>query len=77
MTGFRKPGTVLEGWLTKKKGSSDKWDRKYFVLTNERLIYYTPRIKGNVNLVNVVVERVENPDQLSDAMASPRLQTEV
>lgn len=36
----------MEGWLTKKKGMSDKWDRKYFILNEEKLTYLAPRIKG-------------------------------
>ena len=55
---FRDPSSRLEGWLTKKKGSGKKWDRKYFVLTNSQLQYYAPRIKGNLPIKSpVLVER--------------------
>lgn len=50
LTGFRKSDTVLEGWLTKKKGTKHKWDRKYFVLNQQNLRYYSPCIKGQLNL---------------------------
>lgn len=45
--GFRAKNTILEGWLTKKKGRSSTWDRKYFILTSDKISYLTPRIKGN------------------------------
>jgi len=47
---FRDPTSRVEGWLTKKKGSSTKWDRKYFILTSTHLSYFEPRIKGNASL---------------------------
>ena len=47
MLGFRSRNTLHEGWLTKRKGSSTAWDRKYFVLTTNKVAYFTPRIKGN------------------------------
>lgn len=57
LNGFRKPDTVIEGWLTKMKGQrEDKWDRKYFVLTSSRLSYFSPRIKGNILITESTVE---------------------
>jgi len=35
----------MEGWLTKQKGKSAAWDRKYFILHGEELEYFTPKIK--------------------------------
>ncbi len=77
LLGFRKPNTVLEGWLTKQKGTSDKWDRKYFVLSGDRLVYFTPGIKGNINLTECKVEHVENVDAIADVIHSPRASRDV
>ena len=55
LTGFRTKNTLLEGWLTKMKGSSDKWDRKYFILYTDKLLYMSPRIKGNFRIIGCKV----------------------
>ena len=67
----------MEGWLTKQKGSSSLWDRKYFVLNTERIIYLTPRIKGNVLLSECKAEKVDNPEALFESLLSPRSREEV
>jgi class 3 adenylate cyclase len=62
---FKLAGSLAEGWLTKKKGKSDKWERKYFILTNTSLQYFQPRIKGNVQIdSSVLVER--NTDEAEE-----------
>jgi hypothetical protein len=43
-SGWRMPGVLHEGWLSKQKGQSDRWELKYFVLTSDRLSYHTPRL---------------------------------
>jgi len=65
--GFRERGVLMEGWLTKQKGKSAAWDRKYFILHGEELEYFTPKIKGNLPLdekctVERVEEKIENAD---------------
>ena len=64
---FRDPNSRLEGWLTKQKGSSKKWDRKYFILTHRSLQYYAPRIKGNVKLKpTIVVTQMDHDTTLTE-----------
>jgi len=35
-----------EGWINKKKGQSEKWERKYCVMNGFFVEYFTPKIKG-------------------------------
>jgi len=71
MHAFRDPSSRLEGWLTKKKGSGKKWDRKYFILTSTHLQYFAPRIKGNFKLKHPVrVSRFNSDISLSDPSSS-------
>jgi class 3 adenylate cyclase len=68
---FRDPTSRVEGWLTKKKGSSTKWDRKYFILTSSHLSYFEPRIKGNTRLEpkTITVTRQDSHDAPAIAVA--------
>jgi class 3 adenylate cyclase len=59
LKGWRKPNVRLEGWLTKQKGNKDRWDRKYFILTDRTFMYYSPRIKGNIGIVGCEVAELE------------------
>ena len=48
----RDPHFVFEGWLTKKKPKSDKWDLKLCILTTESFQYCTRVVKGNFTLAD-------------------------
>ena len=51
----------MEGWLAKRKGDKRRWDRKFFSLTGDRMEYFTPRIKGNLQLTPKTV--IECPEE--------------
>jgi len=51
-------GGFLEGWLEKRggsKGGRRNWQKRYFVLTDEMVAYFTPKgeLKGHIPLVFV------------------------
>jgi hypothetical protein len=49
----------MEGWLAKKKGKADKWERKLVVLLGDVLQYYAPLIKGNMLIEGAVyIEKI-------------------